>query len=45
MYMSQAQNWGMEKMTWLMGSGSGIKHLAGMPADVQANHGISSVHA
>ena len=43
--MSQAQNWGMEKMTWFVGSGSGSKHLTGMPADVQADHGISSAYA
>ena len=34
----------MEKMMWLVCSGSGNKHWAGMLEDMQADHGISSVH-
>ena len=37
--------WDMEKMMGFVGSSSGSKHLAGMPADMQLDHGISSVHA
>ena len=35
--------WDMEKMMWFVCSVS--KHLVGMPADMQTDHGISSVHA
>ena len=35
----------MEKMMWFLCSSSSSKHLVGMPADMQANYGISSAHA
>ena len=38
------QIWDMEKMMWFICSGSCSKRLVGMPVDMQADHGISSVH-
>ena len=35
----------MGKTMWFVCSGSSSKCLMGMPADMQANYGISSAHA
>ena len=39
------KSWDMEKTMWFICSSSGSKCSAGMLADMQADHGISSVHA